>query len=291
MGRADSHRHPTALDQELPRHLARPRPGKQLGGEKWVVLEALLESYGHRQCTGEEKVITKTFVPVAHSGQSRRDRPQLVDERLVTASQLIQRPQFCRQVARVPGGSDLEIVGGGESDLVPDGKAGCLLPHLVVPLMGRDVKALLNRRSAQLTEPVPETIAHCSFRLGNRESNQPPVPIPPPARGILAVRQTGLLVQGAQDLLTGLGCQVGSRSPLPIVEGEVTFAHQSPEARSDLARGLTACLGHREQLFGQDLPIFVGHTEYECSGRKLNGRGSCDHPLLLTEPVWSTKTP
>ena len=141
-----------------------------------------------------------------------------------------------------------------------------------MPLVGGDVEPALDGGAAQRPQLVAEGVAGHPLLLGHGEGDEAPLPVPPPAGGVLAVGQPGALHDGAQG-----GHAVGGELEAGVPAGAAVaeqqpFGHEPAQTRPHLLGALAAGLGHGVELGGRDRPVLADHPEDQRPGRDLNGR-------------------
>ncbi len=112
-------------------------------------------------------------------------------------------PRRCGQSGRrSPRGScspaDLEVVGGGDGDVVGDAEALGLGGHVLLPAVRRHVQAVLDGGAAEVEQVVAERIAGGALRLGDGEGDEVPGAVPASPGRVLGVGQPGALQRGAE---------------------------------------------------------------------------------------------
>ena len=171
-------------------------------------------------------------------------------------------------LAGVGDAAHLEVVGRGERGVRQHAEALGLDPGRLLPLVGRDVQAVVDGGAAEVDQLVAEGVPAGPLGLGDGEGDEVPAAVPAPAGGVLVERQTGPLHALAHGADGGGGGVEAGLAALALAN-EQALGHQAPQARPHLLDRLPARLGHRVELVGLEAAVVADHAEHQHTGGHL----------------------
>ena len=161
--------------------------------------------------------------------------------------------------------ADVEVVGGGDGDVVGHAESVGLGGHVLLPAVGRHVEPVLDGGAAEVEQVVAERVAGGALGLGDGEGGEVPGAVPAPTGRVLGVGQPGALHAGAERPHARRGGPVDGLAAVAVAVEE-PLGHQAAQARPDLVAGEPARVGHRVELVGHDRAVVVGHARAPAPG-------------------------